>query len=640
MSNHPIVERLLNISISIKIILAILFVVALTLGISTYQTIQIIEAQEQEVIKKAEDHGSLLLDKINDAAFQYLQTAFLISQMDIVKSSLSASNRAALVEVFPKLIGEAASLDKKRTLRVHVHSLGAKSFLRTWKPKKYGDDLSGFRQTVVDVQRSGIRIAGVEAGRAGLAVRGVVPVRDENGKIIGSVEAFCDLAQIIKNFSADVGSKAALFRKESVKTFSDGSGSNNYGELALIFSSDNELTKKLVDEEFLFDGLRRQLSKIIGNTLVVATPIKDYSQKTTGLYLSFTDLTPFKKSQQASIFKASLMAALSFVLLAVVVVVLVRHTVTGPLSRTLSVLNQVSEGNLTQKVKISCMDEMGYLAKGVNKMIQSIRQLVTEMKRKGHELDKAGMELQEASNQTAENATKTRTQVDEIATASAANEERISSVAKANEEVTATVKEVAQSSMLSMNMIKDVSEKIDETSSSINGLHGYFKQIEEVMNFIRAIADQTNLLALNATIEAARAGEAGKGFAVVANEVKQLAKQTSEATDRIVETIQGLRTMVNASVNSVKEVHEMIDPVKEIARDVSLAMEENIKIVTDISIRAQEVAASTTDSSRQIQELTRAINMVAQASEKTAVTSNKLNTFAKEMESLISRFKV
>jgi len=171
-------------------------------------------------------------------------------------------------------------------------------------------------------------------------------------------------------------------------------------------------------------------------------------------------------------------------------------------------------------------------------------------------------------------------------------------------------------------------------------MHRYFRQIEEVMTFIRIIADQTNLLALNATIEAARAGEAGKGFAVVANEVKQLAKQTGEATDRIMDTMQGLREMVDASVDSVKDVHQMIDPVKEIARDVSTAMQENIKAVNKISIRAQEVAASTTDSSRQIQELRQAINIVAEASEKTDATSKKLNSFAKEMESLIARFQI
>ena len=641
MLKNTLIKRMLNVSISVKIIFAILLVVALALGVSTYQTVMVIDRQEKGVIKKAKEQGGLLMDKIKDTASQYLQTAFLISQMDVVKSSLAKKDRSALVARFPHLIAEAATLDKKRTLKVHVHSLGARSFLRTWKPGKFGDDLSGFRQTVVDVQRTGVRIAGIEAGRAGLAIRGVVPVRDDSGQIVGSVEAFCDLAQVIKNFSEYMGSKAALFRKQSIKTFEKDSGQQTeHGDLALIYSSDKELVKKTIDQAFLAKGLERQVSKIVGNILLVATPLKDYSHKPTGLYVSFTDLTPFKKSQQASIVKAGLVATISFALLGFVIVFLVRRIVVRPLNHTLKVIDDVSRGNLTKEAKISSMDEMGFLATGLNKMILSIRQLVADMKNRSRELEAAGMELQEASGQAAASASETSAQADEIAAVSAANEKRINSVAAANEEVTATVKEVAQSSMLSMNMVTEVSQKIDETSNTINELHRYFKQIEEVMTFIRTIADQTNLLALNATIEAARAGEAGKGFAVVANEVKQLAKQTSEATDRIVDTIQGLRNMVNASVESVSQVHEMIDPVKDIARDVSYAMEENIKAVNEISIRAQEVAASTTDSSNQIQELRKAIGVVAQASERTAETSNKLNAFAKEMESLISRFHI
>ncbi len=627
-----VVERMLNVSISIKIIVAILLVVALALGVSTYESIQIINKQEQEVIRKAKDQGGVFIDKIKDTASQYLQTAFLISKMHSVRESLANKDRSALVARFPKLISEAASVDSKRTLKVHFHIVPATSFLRTWKPNKFGDDLSGFRQTVVDVQKTGIKIAGIEAGRAGLAIRGVAPVTDDSGKITGSVEAFCDLGEVVKNFSADVGNKAALFRIEDTSAGSD--------NLKLIFTNDEKLVQDVLDESLLKKALNKQVSKIVGTTLVVATPLKDYSHRTTGIYVSFTNLAQFKKTQQASIIKAGLVALASFVLLALVIIFLMKHVVVGPLNHTLSVINNVSNGDLRSKVPIVAMDEMGRLAKGVNKMIQNIRQLVAEMKTRGKDLEAAGTELQEASVQAAASATETSAQADEIAAMSVANEERINSVASANEEVTATVKEVAQSSMLSMNMVTEVSQKIDETSRTINELHHYFKQIEDVMNFIRAIADQTNLLALNATIEAARAGEAGKGFAVVANEVKQLAKQTGEATDRIVNTIQGLRGMVDASVESVKDVHEMIDPVKEIARDVSVAMEENIKAVNEISIRAQEVASSTTDSSRQINELREAISIVAEASERTAATSKKLNAFAKEMEGLISKFKI
>lgn len=636
------IKRLTDVPVSVKIIASVLTVIAVALGLSSYQTIQVIKEQEKGVIQKVKARGAALQDKIEDAAVQYMQMAYLLSNMDIVKESLTDGNREMLVSGLSKIIKEMSALDQAKRLKVHFHALPARSFLRAWKPNKHGDDLSGFRQTVVDAQQNGSKISGVEAGRAGLAVRGVVPVKDYDGSIVGSVEVFCNLAQLVEQFAASNGDKAALFRKEQIKSFTgtkNGKGLS-FDDLSLIFSQDREIVKRLVDSSFLQRGMQVQTAALKGNTLLVATPVLDYARNSAGVYVSFTDLTPFKKAQIASMVKAGMVSLISFGLLALVVVLVVRKAVLMPVNATIDVLGDVSKGNLRRKVPIIFNDELGRLANGVNSMIDSLRELVGQMREQSEALEKAGTELEHTSGQAASSASETSAQADEIAQTSAANEERINSVASANEEVTATVKEVAQSSMLSMNMVTEVGEKIDETSKTIDRLHEYFVQIEGVMQFIRNIAEQTNLLALNATIEAARAGEAGKGFAVVASEVKELARQTGEATDKIVDTIQGLREIVDASVDAVKNVHEMIDPVQAIASDISHSMEQNIEAVNEISHNAQEVALSASDSTRQIDELRNAVGVVAKAAENTADTSRKLNSLAGEIETLISRFNI
>lgn len=637
-----IMQRLKDVPVSVKIIASVLTVIAVALGVSSYQTIQVIKEQEKGVIQKVQARGQGLQERIEDAAVQYMQMAFLFSNMDLVKKSLSERDREILIKGLSNVIKEMSRLDKFKKLKVHFHIVPARSFLRAWKPNKYGDDLSTFRHTVIDAQQNGSKIAGVEAGRAGLAVRGVVPVYDYKGKIVGSVEVFCNLAQVVKHFANANGDQAALFRKEQVASFtgSDQEKDLDFGELSLIFCQDKDLVKKLVNREFLEKGLQVQTALLKGNMLLVATPVLDYARNAAGVYVSFTDLTPFKKAQVASMLKAGLVSLLSFILLALVVVMVVRKAVVIPINATVDVLADVSKGQLRRKVPVFFNDELGKLAKGVNSMIDSLRELVVQMREQSEALEKAGQELEHTSSQVASSASETTVQADEIAMASAANEERIRSVASANEEVTATVKEVAQSSMLSMNMVTEVGEKIDETTKTIDRLHEYFVQIEGVMQFIRSIAEQTNLLALNATIEAARAGEAGKGFAVVASEVKELARQTGEATDKIVDTIQGLREIVDASVNAVKGVHEMIDPVQAIANDISNAMGQNINTVNEISHNAQEVALNASDSTRQIDELRTAVSVVAEAAENTALTSKELNSLAKKIEGLISRFNI
>ncbi|GLY07371.1 MULTISPECIES: methyl-accepting chemotaxis protein [Actinoplanes] len=95
--------------------------------------------------------------------------------------------------------------------------------------------------------------------------------------------------------------------------------------------------------------------------------------------------------------------------------------------------------------------------------------------------------------------------------------------------------------------------------------------IGDVIKIISSIAEQTNLLALNATIEAARAGESGKGFAVVAGEVKELARETAEATQKVADQIAGIQAStetVAAGIHTTSETIGKMDAVQARMNDV------------------------------------------------------------------------
>ena len=127
-----------------------------------------------------------------------------------------------------------------------------------------------------------------------------------------------------------------------------------------------------------------------------------------------------------------------------------------------------------------------------------------------------------------------------------------------------------QTAALSMS----TQQEIQATTESVRKLDESSRTIETVVELIRSLADQTNLLALNATIESARAGEAGRGFAVVANEVKELAKQTSEATESIDSSVTEIQSQISHCVESASSVFESIRSVSESMTSVASAVEQ------------------------------------------------------------------
>ncbi len=108
-------------------------------------------------------------------------------------------------------------------------------------------------------------------------------------------------------------------------------------------------------------------------------------------------------------------------------------------------------------------------------------------------------------------------------------------------------------------------------TADVNALGQASAAIGDVIKIISSIADQTNLLALNATIEAARAGDVGKGFAVVAGEVKDLARETAEATQKVADQIAGIQssaTSVSAGIHTTSETIGQMDAVQTRINDV------------------------------------------------------------------------
>ena len=202
-------------------------------------------------------------------------------------------------------------------------------------------------------------------------------------------------------------------------------------------------------------------------------------------------------------------------------------------------------------------------------------------------------ELKSGAEVMEQQAAQTQSRSDRVAKATDSADGAVKAVASAAEQLELSIREISQLMNRSHELVSETDQRAGQTSSTIESLSASADSIGEVLALIGAIADQTNLLALNATIEAARAGESGKGFAVVAQEVKQLAKQTSDATQKIGKQIDLIRGGTAATVEAMREIRARVNQISSAVAGMASAVEEQSAATAEIAFNARQAQAGT-----------------------------------------------
>jgi len=320
---------------------------------------------------------------------------------------------------------------------------------------------------------------------------------------------------------------------------------------------------------------------------------------------------------------------------------LCRRIIALPLGEVVSQLKDMSEGegDLTNRLTVRSHDEIGELAKWFNVFVEKIQNTVRVIGGNIQSLASSAEELTAVSHQMSSNSEETAAQANVVSAASEQVSKNVQTVAAAEEEMSASIREIAKSTNEAARVAKEAVEVAEKTNQTITKLGDSSAEIGNVIKVITSIAEQTNLLALNATIEAARAGEAGKGFAVVANEVKDLAKQTGNATEEISRKIQAIQASTQESVGAIGRITEVISQVNDIANTIASAVEEQSVTTNEMSRNVTEAAKGSNEVVQNITGVAQAAQSTASGAAQTQAAAQELARLASELQSAVGQFK-
>jgi hypothetical protein len=256
---------------------------------------------------------------------------------------------------------------------------------------------------------------------------------------------------------------------------------------------------------------------------------------------------------------------------------------------------------------------------------QNIEKIVGVLARSSEELSA----LSKAMNASALGASD---QANEIAAASEEVSRNVQTVAMAVHEMEFGHRQISRDSEQATFVATRAVSAVELTSKTMLDLEESSRQIGKIGNMITNIAKQSRLLGLNATIEAARAGEAGRGFMVVANEVKELAKETGNASEEIVSRIATIQKVAVETAATIEKVSAVIHEMEDHQRNIAVNMVEQ-------SATAREISRNMDDAARASRTIATNIHIMAKAVEQTTSTSQSCESSAARFSQMAGELK-
>jgi methyl-accepting chemotaxis protein len=335
---------------------------------------------ESSILKDSvyKEFSSTLQD---DAKFKFnakksvgISNAVSIANNYLIHEALRTNNRDTAIGYLNSVYKNMKEFTKFQNIKIHIHTKDNKSFIRSWKPNKFGDDLSGFRHSIVKVNSTKRPVNTFEIGKAGLSIRSVLPIIDKNGEHLGSLEFMQGLNSIAKTFAK---------RKDSILVFMDTKVTNLAITKNNLYKNRYLLSQKFKNNQVLDDIDKINLNSLFKNKFFITEKflhtyidIKDFNNKKLGFAIVSS---PISKVNIAVDSANKLINISLIIIIALIIFILIalayasQKLVIKPLSNlNEAILNLTKSNDSSTRLTKESNDELGQAVDNFNLYLKSI----------------------------------------------------------------------------------------------------------------------------------------------------------------------------------------------------------------------------------------------------------------------------
>lgn len=422
------------------------------------------------------------------------------------------------------------------------------------------------------------------------------------------------------------------------------------GRIGDVFDDDGTKTAALNEQPYTGRYFSTTYDKEV---LDVIIPHYDSKGQYVGALNVGMDLTALNKAQSAILMTIIVIGIISALISAIILYMLIKRYL-RPLNDSVAYMQYLAQGDFSVEISpaiTESKDEIGIMFKAIANMRISLRDLIQKIQQSSTIIGTSSEQLAEIATESRSASREVADAIEQIATTATEQAEDAEKIALKTsdfgEKIEATGGLVMSAFDISKetnalsaqgieNMKKlrtvntETNSKTEEVIESVNEVNEFAINAQSITEIIDSIAQQTNLLALNASIEAARAGEAGRGFAVVADEIRQLAENTSKATNDIRNLIETIQQKTKTVVFNMDEVKEIVNTQSKAVAESAEIFEKTAESIFGLIKNLEHIKNNSEDLDRAKEDIVESVNNISATTEETSASSQEVSASSEE----------